>query len=125
MRGSFRPGLLARHAFAAATMACAASAYAATATEACKDMTNKLAVVYSVYGYPEAFYADQKRLASPVETAERVVSAAYGTSKGALDKQWPGFFDWSTLTVLTALKESQSRDTFRKSSLLQCLVRYG
>lgn len=87
-------------------------------------MTNKLAVFYSMFEYPETFYADRKKVAAPVETAESLVSTAYGTTKFYLDKKWPGFFDWSVLTVLTALKESQSESTFRKTSLLTCMVRY-
>ena len=98
---------------------------AATPQEACKDMTNKLVVIYNLYGYPARFHEDAKAVADPLAAAEQIVSGAYGATKYSLNKKWPGFFDWSALEVLKALERSQSPAAFHLTSLSNCLSRYG
>ena len=109
---------------AAALASTSSVVMSATAEEACKNMTNKLSVLYEFYGYPKTFYQNEKKRISPIKTAEQLVSAAYSTTKWDLDKQWPGFFDWSSVTVLQALAESRVPSHFRRDSLSACIARY-
>lgn len=100
------------------------NARAATPYEACKVMTDKLATIYQILGHPKEFNTNPRMQANPVETAEQVVGLAYGTIKSEMDKKWDGFFDWSSITVLTALQSSQTAKQFRVDAFLKCMTKY-
>lgn len=102
----------------------ASAGHTASAPEACANMTFKLVFLYEQFGFPATFYSDKSWNAAPLVTAETVVGGAFGMTKHSLDKKWPGFYDWSTLAVLTALNESQSPSKFQLESLRNCIERY-
>jgi len=87
-------------------------------------MTNKLAVIYDLHGFPRAFDSQPRYKTNPIKTAENVVSGAYGETRNSLDKKWPGFFDWSAIAVLKALRASESPEAFRADAMLKCVERY-
>lgn len=100
------------------------TALGASAYEACKVMTGKLATVYELFGYPGSFYSSPSKVGDPIGTSESLVTAAFGTIKQEMDKKWEGFFEWSSFTVLTALRRSQSAREFRVDAFQKCVAKY-
>jgi hypothetical protein len=97
---------------------------AATAEQACRTMTEKLSVSAEIANWnsiEEKWTFREGRLRS----AELVVMGAYATNKRSLDKEWPGFFDWSVAAVLKAWRANLTPEEFTAVAYADCFSTYS